>query len=849
MTGVIDTFREMNAAANRMVALSNAISQANISQKEFGESVKASSRGLLDQATLTTNTIRLLRQENAELKSLNPLLVETAESLALVGGSGTDANAAYTSLVDAVVNGEGAIITAGGAMLDLSDATIMMESAVARLGRDLTDLERTAIVISVLEEEAARLNEEAANMAVIGKDFQSAGAALSSTWETLMATAGTSIDTVSSGATDLNKTLFSVADRATVANAAFGVLGRDAVGDMLRLGEGATMAQKTIFALASAAVDAGNVISAGLATAIVLSRELANQLADAAVLFTRWADAMANLDFSRAKEIDAALGELGITTEDVGNIFQEQMAAMEEAGDKFLRSFGAGIGLAIPELKSFGQAVANLAQGLSDNLSEAFTKGRLQNVINALKDILGPERKLAQDIEKVHIDSAARQLEIENKFNADAAKIRDGAAEKRIDAAEKQADRLNDIAKDLSRKWNRINEDSADKIEDIQEDAADRREDAAEKKAEKIAKIEEDLQKKIDAIMRRFELARLKALIDRDARALFEAEQRKREELAKATDDAKDKRDKAKDDAQKELNDINDNEAKKLAREREAAAKRLRRAQEDAEIRRLETIEQFEAQNEQIDDLETERLAEAFARFQKERKQIAKEKTKRIADLQVAHEERMFKLRAQALLEEALRLQARDQTTENFRDGYATWSDDLSLFIQDYEGQVNDLIDLIESIGNATPGSVPLPDIGGGGTGGGATGGGTGGCVPGAQLTFTPTRGDPCPPGTPLDTAITVCNGQKFVCASSTHRWALSATGFGAQTTGPQASTTTGPGLLGGMTTGGTGGVAGTTLGLNGGQRTQTTIVVQGDETLAQIFKELAFEAFTEVVN
>ena len=73
------------------------------------------------------------------------------------------------------------------------------------------------------------------------------------------------------------------------------------------------------------------------------------------------------------------------------------------------------------------------------------------------------------------------------------------------------------------------------------EDFQDRRVEDKKKHDKKLEDIEEDHQKKIDNILRKFELSRLKALIDRDARALFLAEQRKNEELRKANETADDK--------------------------------------------------------------------------------------------------------------------------------------------------------------------------------------------------------------------------------------------------------------------------------------------------------------------
>jgi hypothetical protein len=139
-------------------------------------------------------------------------------------------------------------------------------------------------------------------------------------------------------------------------------------------------------------------------------------------------------------------------------------------------------------------------------------------------------------------------------------------------------DKLADIARTLSDKMADIDQDLSDKLSDIQEKSAGKREEAEEDYRRSLLDAEEDYQKKLRDIQRKYEASRLKALIDRDARGLFEADQQRKQDIESAEESAEEKRKKELEKLQKKIEDIN----KKEEEQRQDAIKNAEKRRQDA---------------------------------------------------------------------------------------------------------------------------------------------------------------------------------------------------------------------------------------------------------------------------
>lgn len=484
--------------------------------------------------------------------------------------------------------------------------------------------------------------------------------------------------------------------------------------------------------------------------------------------------------------------------------------------------------------------------------------------------ILDGERDLLQDIEEAHEQHSERMAKIDADLSDKLIEI----AEDRYSALEDAQDAFNSrseqMQEDHNDKLNDIDEDLDVKLRRIQEDADDARENARRKRNKKLEDIEDKHQKRVRDIMRKFDLARLKALIDRDARALFEAEERKRLELAKAQEQRDEDKRKEKENFQEELRRIAEQEAKKA-----------RRAQEDADRRTQDEIDRFkkqlarlekqlEEQREKINENADEQAEDAKKAAEEQRKESKKQRDKQIKDLEEAFKEMKLKTQAGLLDQRKEVISEMDQTGQAFRDAYADWLDDLNQFMLQFGINAQDFFNNpFAGVGGGGGGGFPFGPGGGGGGGGGPPPGPP--CADIANISFVPSLQNPDPCTTEGAVGIAP-NCSRWICVGGSWRLLQGAPQGDLQgEMGPQGNMQgempggMGPqGIQGDIQGGGQVGPFGRINRLIGGGRDgfigldgtgggikkiPVTIDVKNDETLREIFKSMSYEAFVEITE
>jgi|SRR3990167_1147237 len=161
------------------------------------------------------------------------------------------------------------------------------------------------------------------------------------------------------------------------------------------------------------------------------------------------------------------------------------------------------------------------------------------------------------------------------QYTTELNKLADEFNEKQAELAQQRIDALAELDLDFSRQQEDDQIDLDRKLSDIQADENQSEVDLERKHDRKMEDIETNYQRQVSRIMQRYEMSRLRALIDLDARALFEAEAQRDSDLA----NAKESRDEDREDAEE------DREEEQEAIERDAEEKR-RQALLDAERRR-----------------------------------------------------------------------------------------------------------------------------------------------------------------------------------------------------------------------------------------------------------------------
>jgi hypothetical protein len=211
---------------------------------------------------------------------------------------------------------------------------------------------------------------------------------------------------------------------------------------------------------------------------------------------------------------------------------------------------------------------------------------------------------------------------LSKKFNADLANLGGGGSGGLKDLQGDLIRKMADIERDLARKLEDISRNMGEALGDLAIDISNKREDIARDHARKVEKIEIDHQRNLERIRTRFELSRLRALIDLDARALFEAEVQRDADLADAQQSAQDKRDEEARDHAERLADLARFEAQRQADIARDAARRAEDARRDAEERRADAQRDHERRLADQRSAGNNRRKELEDQFKKESKAL-----------------------------------------------------------------------------------------------------------------------------------------------------------------------------------------------------------------------------------
>lgn len=507
------------------------------------------------------------------------------------------------------------------------------------------------------------------------------------------------------------------------------------------------------------------------------------------------------IDFSNVRNFGNDLKELSDgtlkfagDTKKLADTFINNLALGVEEAEKSAKEFAIQLGLLRDESNNTGNAILSLG-----NIFNTAFSNVLSTLSNQLSYFGSEQYQLQKDIFANYQDYVDNIVDAEKKKNEQILDLQDELNKDLNNARDKYNEKLLDIESDLADKLSKIESDANKDIINENEDYNKKREN-----------LEEEHQKKLDDILRKYELSRLSAIIDRDARALFEAERRRDEDIKSENDSFGDK-----------LKDLDENHKEELKKIRDQEKEKRDLANDEAEKRRKDAQKQYEKDKKQAEENYKESYDDLIDSFNKQRHAALEDMKKREQDLNDSYKERQFITQAGELQEQFALAQS---NAEKSRDFQQTLIDMEQALIDYYNfvGQYNDV--------------GLLPPVSGSGNGTG-TGGGT----PPAPQIQSPcgrptTVNIPCPSN---GQQYNCPNGEIWTCINGFWRRPLAGDG-----NVPIASPLAAPGA-----NGITGAQNITNTGFATPQRTQTTIVVSGDNTLEQIFKNISYKAFIEITS
>ena len=737
-------------------AYSRMTKEAGISTARLTDQLNDASQGLITVQTAQAGVNRAILAGVPELAEAAPRLLKMAVAAATVTGNLQDVERIYSTLITGILRGSPRLIDNADIYVQLGDSNERYAESIGKTVEELTEYDqKIATLNAVLEQEADFLNRA-------GEAGKSAAGDL------------IQLRTAAEETTGAIKTML-----ASVAAQDLSILEaliqgpQDAQSDWNLLNEGIVNVGQSLIYLSTIASLPFLAIREGTEDVVPMLEGLAGAMmglvkADPTMLV------------SSVEALKLSFSEMLNTS----TLVDDAMASARQRADELALALG-----------TVNQVTGQLAADAPSNIRNAFL-GPLDEIIASLQYIGSEEYELTKDLADNWEDYRERIEEIEQNFIDRLQEIKEAYYE-----------RVADIEEQLAERTQEINEDLAETLEDITEDSQEQRADAEEDYQKDIEKAQEDHQKRLNDIIRRFEMSRLRALIERDARALYEAQRKRDEDLENENESFEDR-----------MEDLEENHQEELERIQEQEDEKRQKAIEEAEKRRQDAQKAYDKAIQDAKDAYEEQQQDAKEAYEKARNDAKKAAKDRENDLKESYAERAYIAEAGEKLRLAIEARAQLESEQNMFD-----------FFLNLKNQVKDYYDFLEEYEDYDFPFAPSPDEVPELPGGNSPSGGSGNNPPGAQSPCASGEGGTVSCNTP-NQLYTCSDGSKYVCIGG--KWRRT---YGGASNSPTGNTDTS--------------FAGGNAGISGGTSRNVTITVRGDKTLEEIFKSIAYDAVVDVMS
>lgn len=803
ISGFFNTLLEGASSLDRSRSFEILVTGQGISPGAMASKLKVASQGLLTMDQAMAKTIQLAKAGFPEIAKNADVLLRIATNASIVSGDLSQVSTVYDKLIRGIIRGSPLLIDDADIVLKLGDANAKYAASIGKTVEQLTAAERVQATYNAVIQEGARINQLAEQMdstaikiARLKTEWQEFTEALKES----MAIALISSDSVKETAGSiyiLTESFTSLSSKERLA------LLKEMMSSLK--GWGVLLGMTAAFA-----VEAVKDMALRVTTWFKLIGESINLLKNYVALL--------GLGFEHLwATIEGKSRKAGIIGQRISSLTDE-IAGQNEALKEYIKTVasidGSGFASKVDEmLEAAGLIMGKRRIGIE--IDAGGEEAAAQQTTDNLAKLLRERARMAEDIEyervnkirEINRNHVDKMRDIARKLADTLLKITQDLNQKLADLQQKHLDKLSDLAQTLSDKMADIDQGLADKLEDVQRNAAEKRADAEENYRKGLLDAEEDYQKKLRDIQRKYEASRLKALIDRDARGLFEADQQRKQDIEAAQESAEEKRRKELEKLQEKINDIN----KKEEEQRQDAIKNAEKRRQDAilayERARRDALQAYErARQDAIQDAERRRR-EARDAAAKERQDALLAQANARRDLQNWYRDKLRDLtrfHQDELREYGQHYSNLNEVTGQFMQQQAdAWSGFLNRN-REWVG-IGNPID--PETGQEWPDWRNPGNVYEGGR-----------CNRGSSQ-VTPGR-----------------DGRQYVCINN--RWRVF-TGAGIGSTGAMAT-----GMSGATLSSPVGGI-----GVSAGQRIKVVLEGNGDDALTQIIKSGAYEAFVEIMS
>lgn len=722
VTGAINTItraiRQMNeflieaaSSADRLSTFSTLMEQSGHSANDLAAALRHAGQGAVTLDTAIKPTLQLLKAGLPEAAAQTDALLKIATNAAILSGEIDNVDQIYQKLVRGIVRGSPRLIDDADIILKLGDAYETYAATLGKTADQLTATEQKMATLVAVMEEGERINELAEEVDSAALTFQKlktdiieVGTEFKQFFARTMADAIESAKTLLQILAALGGELMGLSDEAQRA----------------RLSLAEAFAERPFTSFLETVKVGAFAIKEVIAFIINALRDLNMAFIETGKVGGKVIQIL--VDWARgAKTAEQAGQELRQLVIDTSNTLADGLDPTEhyeqawENIENRVEEARVTLGLVDPEL----QDVASSAESAAARMSNAFNE-MSAGIQAAIEARTGLDAQFAEKRADIEEDLAEKIIDINEGLSDRIADINESLRSRLVEIGEKYQEDVAKVAEDTQDRLADIDEELAEKLEAAAETAGDARKDAMEQKNKGIEDAQEKHQKKLLDIERKFEASRLKALIDRDARALFEAEQARKEGREEAEDDLSDALKEEEEQLQERLEKIAEIEEKRREQAMEAAEERRKDALE-AQAERLKDLEEsFKKEKAKAAKAAAEQRREAIMDAQERRQDALEAQRDALMDLDDWYREQLLRQKEanlQRKISELEHLDEMGELTQQHLDELRGMWDDYNSFVAGETG--------------ATPTGGTTPPTVGGGSGGGA--GGNGGTIGGAQ--------------------------------------------------------------------------------------------------------------------
>lgn len=704
MVQAFQAAEEGASALDKITAFNTLSAAEGFDGKALRASLEEAAQGVVSFEVASTNALRLIKGGFPEIANESDKILQIAVNAAKVSGELENTELIYDKLVRGIIRGSPRLIDDADIVLKLGDAYEQYAATLGKSADALTRQEQVVATFNAVMDEGARINEMA-------ESFDSAGISLAK-FKTDMSEAGTALKMF------LAEIASALLDNGRLWKEDFGETLRESFGaseavvqtfiDKILTIKGMVGTLVATFAAGGAAIksalqgvfDTIKLLEDGIVSLVRMMGVVATNINDPLEMFKKLNDELA-----RAPGRDDLIDFLNDQAEGWGSA----SATFEKWMDRFAL------------LPSSAKDADNAMSELGDTIKNALNTEELDKITKSIDDLFDPlsDANIGRELAERKIDISEqlsdKLFDIEQNRAEKLADINAKMNEKLLELAEDYKERRGDIIADLRETIAEISQDMADELEEIEANRQEGEASAAKDRAKTLEDIERDKQEALLDIEREYAAKRLQALIDRDARALFEADQTRQQDTAEVIDDAAKAREQAEKDYAEEMAQIKEQSEKKRQEAIEAAEQRRKDAAEAAEKALADLKERYEKEQKEAREAAEKQRREAKDAADKARRDAQDSYRDRLDDLQDWYNEQLRRQREQKLREQI-------QLLEKFAEEETLTQEHL-----------NRLLEMREEYERSLGNDVALPEINipGSPNSGGGSGGGSGNWNPG----------------------------------------------------------------------------------------------------------------------